>query len=150
MALRDVTEADLPILFEHQREPEANRVAAFAARDREGFMAHWRTNVLGQAHVKKKTIVVDDQVVGNIVSWDLEGKRFVGYWIGQAYWGRGIATGALAEFIADHEIARPLFAYVHVENAGSVRVLEKCGFRRSGDVVTGPDGVDELLMQLVE
>ena len=30
--LREVTEADLPILFEHQREPEANRMAAFPAR----------------------------------------------------------------------------------------------------------------------
>jgi RimJ/RimL family protein N-acetyltransferase len=150
MALRDVTEADLPILFEHQREPEGNRVAAFAARDREDFMTHWGTNVLGQSRVKKKAIVEDDQVVGNIVSWDLEGNRFVGYWIGQAYWGRGIATAALAEFVRDHEVARPVFAYVAVGNVGSVRVLEKCGFRRSGEAVTGPDGVDELLMQLAE
>ena len=31
--LRDVTEADLPILFEYQREPEANRMAAFPPRE---------------------------------------------------------------------------------------------------------------------
>jgi hypothetical protein len=37
MALRDVEEDDLEIFFEHQREPEANRVAAFPARDRDAF-----------------------------------------------------------------------------------------------------------------
>lgn len=39
--LREVLVADLPVFFEHQRDPEANRMAAFAARDRDAFMAHW-------------------------------------------------------------------------------------------------------------
>jgi hypothetical protein len=46
VVLRDVTEENLPIFFEHQRDPEANRMAAFAARDRDAFMAHW-TRILG-------------------------------------------------------------------------------------------------------
>jgi len=41
VVLRDVTEADLPILFDQQLDPEANRMAAFPARDRDAFMAHW-------------------------------------------------------------------------------------------------------------
>ena len=33
--LRDVEEDDLTIFFEHQRDPVANEMAAFAARDRD-------------------------------------------------------------------------------------------------------------------
>ncbi len=32
--LRDVEEADLPVFFEHQLDPEATRMADFSARDR--------------------------------------------------------------------------------------------------------------------
>jgi hypothetical protein len=37
--LREVVDSDLDAFFEHQREPEANRMAAFLARDREAFYA---------------------------------------------------------------------------------------------------------------
>jgi len=148
MGLRDVTEGDLPILFEHQREPEANRMAAFPERDEAAFMTHWRTKVLANPRNVKKAIVVDGEVAGNIVSWEHEGKHLVGYWIGTAYWGRGIATAALAELVADHVKTRPLYAYVAVRNVGSIRVLEKCGFQRIGEIVTGSHGIEELLMQL--
>lgn len=148
MALRDVKEEDLPILFEHQREPEAIRMAAFPARDHDAFMTHWRTNVLGNPSGKQKTIVVDGAVAGNIVSWEQDGKRLVGYWIAKAYWGRGVATAALTELVADHEQTRPLYAYVATQNVGSIRVLEKCGFAPVGEAETGHDGVKEILMQL--
>ena len=38
----EVEERDLPILFAYQDDPEANRMAAFPARDRDAFIAHWR------------------------------------------------------------------------------------------------------------
>src|SRR4051794_4604110 len=99
LSLRDVTEADLPILFEHQREPEATWMAAWPARDHDAFMTHWRTKVLPIPANKKKTIVLDGgEVAGNILSWEQDGKRLIGYWIGKAYWGRGVATLALTEF----------------------------------------------------
>ena len=148
MALRDVTEADLPILFEHQREPEANQMAAFPARDYDAFMNHWRKNVLGNASAKSKAIVVDGAIVGNIGSWEQDGKRLVSYWIAKAYWGRGLATMALVELLADHERTRPVYAYVATRNVGSIRVLEKCGFVQTGEPETVADGVDEVLMQL--
>ena len=129
MMLRDVTQDDLPIFFEHQRDPEANRMADFPAREWDAFLAHWRTKVLGVASARKKTIVVDGQVAGNVVSWEQAGKRLVGYWVGREYWGRGVATAALAEFL-QYETTRPLHAYVAAHNAGSIRVLEKCGFHR--------------------
>lgn len=148
MTLRDVVEDDLPTFFEHQREPEANEMAAFPARDRDAFMTHWRTKVLANPNNRSKTIVVDGHVVGNIVSWEQDGKRLVGYWLGRAHWGKGIASAALADYVANYETARPTYAFVASKNVGSIRVLEKCGFRRAGVPVMGHDGVEELLMQL--
>lgn len=129
--LRDVIESDLPIFFEQQIDPDATRMAAFPSRDREAFMAHWakirrdETNLL-------KTILFDRQVAGNIVSWQQDDEREVGYWLGKEYWGKGIATQALVEFL-NHVTQRPLYAHVAKHNLGSIRVLEKCGFTRYGE-----------------
>jgi RimJ/RimL family protein N-acetyltransferase len=145
--LRDVEEADLPVFFEHQREPDANRMAAFPARERDAFFAHWREKVLGNATARNKTIIVDGDVVGYVASWQDDGKRLVAYWLGRAYWGRGIGTSALREFLA-HETTRPLHAFVAAHNAGSIRVLERCGFQRVGGAATGADDVEEYLFCL--
>lgn len=147
--LRDVIEADLPIFFEHQRDPIAARMAAFASREREAFMAHWQNQVLGHAANKAKTVVVDGHAAGNVVSWEQEGKRLIGYWIGREHWGRGIATRALSEFLA-FETTRPVHAWVAQDNVASIRVLEKCGFRRHPATPphTGDDGVVEIPMML--
>lgn len=61
--LRPVTESDLPILFEYQREPEANEMAAFPARDRDAFIGHW-TKILGDETVVALAVVVDGCVAG--------------------------------------------------------------------------------------
>jgi RimJ/RimL family protein N-acetyltransferase len=144
--LRDVTEADLAVFFEHQRDPEASRMAAFPPRELDAFTAHWTTNILGDATVIKKAVLVDGWVVGSVVSFDHGGERLVGYWIGREHWGKGVATRALSEFLR-HETTRPLVAHVAKDNVASIRVLEKCGFERSGEHV-GEDGVEELIMEL--
>ncbi len=133
VVLREVAAADLPIIFEQQRDPVANRMAAFTARDPEdwdAFMAHW-TEVLSDAAITKRTIVASGQVVGNIACFPWEGKREVGYWIGREYWGRGLATRALRAFL-EEVTERPLYAAAASDNRASIRVLEKCGFTRTG------------------
>jgi RimJ/RimL family protein N-acetyltransferase len=145
--LRDVLEQDLPIFFEHQCEPEAHRMAGFRPRERDAFMLHWRTKVIGDPAARKRTIVVDGRVAGNIGSWGADGRRFVGYWIGREYWGRGIATAALSEFLGE-ESMRPLYAHVAVQNLGSIRVLQKCGFRQLDCIELGSDAVEEYCFQL--
>jgi len=124
--LREVTEDDLSIFFEHQLDPDATEMAAFPARDRDAFMAHW-VKIMADDVVILKTILFDGHVAGNIVSFEMSGKREVGYWIGKEYWGKSIATKALAAFL-DHVKTRPLYAHVAKHNIGSRRVLEKCGF----------------------
>jgi len=148
--LRDVVESDLDAFYEHQREPEANRMALFPARDRETFDAHWR-RILADDTLTKKTIVYEDEVAGNMLSWQQEGQRLIGYWVGREFWGKGLATRALAELVEELP-TRPLHAWVATSNVASVRVLEKCGFvvvasRTEHDEKLG-EPVEELLLEL--
>ena len=148
--LRDVIEDDLPIFFEQQRDPVATQMAAFPSRDRPAFMAHW-AKILADATMIAQTILFDEQVVGSIVSFELSGTREVGYWIGRQYWGKGVATTALAAFL-NHEQTRPLYAHVAKHNQGSLRVLEKCGFTIFGedrvDLDASGEQIEEYLLKL--
>ena len=136
VTLRDVMEADLPILYEHQLDTEATAMAAFPAREKEAFMAHWK-KVMGNSTNILRTILFNGQIAGNIVSWEQDNEQEVGYWLGRQYWGKGIATAALMQFL-DLVNMRPLYAHVVKQNIASRRVLEKCGFmihREDGDEV---------------
>ena len=133
LVLRNLVESDLPVLFEQQRDPAANWMAAFVSRDpsdRDAFLKHWR-RVLGDPSCTIKAIVRNGEVVGSVGSFLWEGKPQVTYWIGKQYWGQGIATRALAEFVRDLK-TRPLYASAARDNAASIRVLEKCGFTICG------------------
>ncbi len=148
--LRPVAQGDLPILFEHQRDPEANRMAAFPARDWDAFMAHW-TRLLGDDSLVKRAVVVDGQVAGNIGSWEQDGRVEIGYWIGREFWGKGIATRALGAFLGEVP-TRPLWAHVAAHNVASIRVLEKCGFRVTDEPLEPSDepedGIAEVTLKL--
>lgn len=146
--LRDVLESDLRTLFEHQLDPDATRAAGFPARDWEAFLAHWRNRVLADAANRAMAILVEGEVAGYVASWDDDGKRLIAYWIGKKFWGRGVAPAAVHEFLRDHEHGRPVYAYVALANARSIRVLEKCGFHRGVAPAAGPDGSEELLFRL--
>ncbi len=145
--LRDVSVDDLPIFFEHQRDPVAAEMAAFPSRDREPFMEHWTTRILNDERSIARTVLVDERVAGNVLCFDRGDKREVGYWIGREFWGQGVATRALSAFLSEVS-ERPLYAGVAKHNVASVRVLEKCGFVVVGDPEPGDDGVEELLLEL--
>ena len=147
--LRDVIESDLPILYEQQLDPDALAMAAFPSRDREAFMAH-SARIMSDESIIFKAIIFDGQVAGSMVSWVMEGEREVGYWLGKEYWGKGIATQALAQYVAIVK-TRPLYAHVARHNIGSRRVLEKCGFQDIGeDAYMNPAGaeVEEFILKL--
>lgn len=125
--IRDVVESDLPVLFAQQNDPPANAMAAFPAKELEPFMAHWR-GMMKDPNGYKKTIAADGKVLGNVLCFRRGGRDLIGYWIGREYWGKGIATRALAMFL-EQVTTRPLFALVATHNVGSAKVLTKCGFR---------------------
>ena len=148
--LRDVTESDLPIFYEQQLDPDATAMAAFPSRDRESFMAHWAKIMADETGILK-AILFDGQVAGNIVCWEQDGEREVGYWIGKQYWGNGIATRALAEFLNQVK-TRPLVAHVAKHNVASRRVLEKCRFTRIKEdkyYNTRGEEIEEVVLKLV-
>ena len=129
-------------------------MAAFTAKDptdREAFTAHWN-KIMTDVTVILKTVVCDRQVVGSVLSYEEAGKAEVSYWIGKAYWGRGIATWALSEFLAHVNGTRPIYARIAKGNLGSRRVLQKCGFGIIGESkgfanARGKE-IEELLLEL--
>ena len=154
--LRDVVHADLPIFFENQLDQEANYMAAFTAKDptnREAFTAHWHKILANETNIIR-TIIFNEQVAGSVSSYEDEGRPEVTYWLGKEYWGKGIATRALKEFLASHNTIRPIYARVAKDNPGSRRVLEKCGFTVVGEFkgfanARGQE-IEELLLELGE
>ena len=144
--LREVDPQDIAIFFEQQDDPVASAMAAFPSRDRAAHDVHW-ARILADDSLLARTIVEDGQVVGNIGIWVADGERSVGYWIGRPYWGRGYATRALAEFVAEVR-ERPLHARVAEHNVGSIRVLAKCGFWIVGEEQHDGDPVKEIVMRL--
>lgn len=84
-------------------------------------------------------ITVEGKVVGNITA---ERQRNIhrqtaelGYYLGEAFWGRGIMTSAVRQIchdvFAESDILR-IFAQPFAENIASCRVLEKAGFTQEG------------------
>ena len=133
ITLRPVQPEDLEVFYLNNKDPDAVWMAAFTAKDpadRETFDAHW-ARIMKSDTVIIRTIVYNDEIAGSVLKYEMEGAAEVSYWIGRAFWGQGIATAALKEFIQELE-ARPLHARAAADNLGSVRVLEKCGFIRTG------------------
>lgn len=151
--LRDVAESDLPIFYQQQLDPVANTMAAFTPKDptdRDAFTARW-SKILADPAITVKTILFQGQIAGHIVCHTWFGPPEISYWIGREYWGQGIATSALAQFLT-YVKTRPLYARAAKDNIGSIRVLQKNGF-----VITDTDmgysnargeEVDEVILQL--
>jgi RimJ/RimL family protein N-acetyltransferase len=129
VTLREMTLEDLPVLFEHQRDPVAAEMAAFSSRDWDAFVAHEAKLRLDPTAIRR-TIVADGRVVGSIGAWG-EDEREIGYWIDRAVWGKGLASAAVAALLAEVG-ERPLTAHVAEHNVGSMQVLERNGFVETG------------------
>ncbi|MDM4718568.1 GNAT family N-acetyltransferase [Micromonospora sp. WMMA1363] len=135
LRLRPVHDGDLPLFFAHLQDAEANWMAAFGPADpgdRVVFDAHWR-RVRDDPAVVPRTVVVGGDVVGHVIAFPAGDCTEVSYWIDPRRWGRGYATGALTELLAEVS-HRPVHARVAKDNRASLAVLRKCGF-----VVTGED-----------
>lgn len=154
LVLRDVVEADLPIFFEQQLDPEANHMAAFTVMtpaNRKAFDERW-AGILTDPTIIVKTIVYNGEIAGSVLSYQDDDRPEVSYWLGRDFWGRGVATRALATFLAEANHTRPIYARVAADNLGSRRVLEKCGFeiigRARGFAYARGEEIEELILEL--
>ncbi|MGW4595282.1 GNAT family N-acetyltransferase [Streptomyces sp. NPDC004457] len=131
ITLRAVRDGDLPVFCRQMTDPEALRMAAFGPEDPydpQALAAYWQ-RVRNSSDVLR-TVLADGEVAGNTAVYGVAGEREVTYWIGRAYWGRGVATAALRALLAEVP-ERPLYARAAADNHASLRVLEKCGFREA-------------------
>ncbi|MBL9002113.1 MAG: GNAT family N-acetyltransferase [Phycisphaerae bacterium] len=128
--LRPVCPTDVDALYAMQCDPEANRMAGTKPRGESAFRELWSKS-LADPDGLHRVIMHDGAVVGGISCFEMDSRVMVGYWIARSHWGRGLATRALAAFL-ELTRRRPLHAYAAVTNVASIRVLERCGFRRNG------------------
>jgi RimJ/RimL family protein N-acetyltransferase len=133
VSLRPLEDTDLDAIYRQVTDPESIRMAAFTARDqtdRGAFLA--RTSRLrADASVTHLVIDVDGAVAGTIGCFRMGDQLEVTYWVDRTQWGKGIASAALQLLLAE-TTERPVFARAASDNVGSLRVLEKAGFRRVG------------------
>lgn len=118
------------MLYRIQQDPEGNVLAATYPRDVDTFNTVWARVIADPAAVQR-AILVGDTVVGSIGLHKQDGRDAVGFWIDRACWGKGIAGRALGLLLKEVSI-RPLLARAARDNAASIRVLERNGFRVSG------------------
>lgn len=131
--LRPTAVDDLETLFQFQLDDEANHLAAFTSKNsanKEAYIAKF-TKLLADPTINNQTIIAGTVIVGSIAKFIMEGDAEITYWIDKNFWGKGIATNALKDFLA-LETTRPLFGRVAFDNLGSQKVLEKCGFVKIG------------------
>ncbi len=131
--LRQTQKTDLEFFFQFQLDKEANCLAAFTPKDpadKEAYFGKF-TKFLNDRTINMQTILVDEIIAGSIAKFEVEGDAEVTYWIDRNFWGKGIATTALKNFLTI-ENTRPIFGRVAFDNSGSQKVLEKCGFIKIG------------------
>jgi len=91
--------------------------------------------------LKNFAIIYKNKAVGgigvNILHDVFRVNAEIGYWLGEKYWNRGIATKALKAMIKytfDTFLVSRIFAHVFESNESSIRVLKKCGFLQEGNL----------------
>ena len=133
VSLRPLEDRDLDAIYEQGTDPESIRMAAFTAADptdRGAFLARM-SRLRADPSVSNRVIDVDGAFAGTIASFRMDDQLEVTYWVDRAHWGKGVASAALQLLLAE-TAERPVHARAASDNVGSLRVLEKAGFRRVG------------------
>jgi RimJ/RimL family protein N-acetyltransferase len=139
--LRPYRHGDEPslVLYANNRNVSRNMRDRFPYPYTPADAREWTARVSGQMPVTNFAIVVDDTAVGGIgleLGTDVHRRSAeIGYWLGEPFWGRGLATEALR---AVTEYAFRTFDICRLEagvfgwNPASARVLEKVGYTLEG------------------
>ena len=133
ITLSKTEKGDLNAFFQFQLDKEANYLAAFTSKDPHDKSAYIEkyTKHLADPTINMRTIKANDEIVGSVAKFVIENEAEITYWIDKKFWGQGIATTALKEFLKIEQI-RPIHARVAFDNFGSQKVLEKCDFVKIG------------------
>jgi RimJ/RimL family protein N-acetyltransferase len=157
LVLREFTEADAALLFALDQDPEVVRhVGPYTLPSVEAYINHIRTRFLPLYALDPPRGVwaAAEKAAGRFVGWfhlkpgsDYRfaaecgyrpGDADLGYRLARACWGRGLATegaAALVRLAAEDPHTRRVVACALAANRASVRVLEKVGLTRTGEVI---------------
>jgi [ribosomal protein S5]-alanine N-acetyltransferase len=125
-----------------------------------GDARNWLENVVGCKPETNFAIDVAGEAVGGIgftLQPDVTHRSAeIGYWLGEEFWGRGIATEALIAVsnhaFSNYDICR-LYAHVFEWNRASARVLEKAGYEFEGrlrkSVTKEGQTIDQLMYAMI-
>ncbi|UQU68006.1 GNAT family N-acetyltransferase [Couchioplanes caeruleus] len=151
--LRPVRDDDLDGIFDQMRDPVAVRMAAFTAddpEDRAEFDAHMR-RLRTSPEIDLWAVTADGELAGTIASFPVGTDTEITYWFGRSWWGRGVATAAVRLYLGTLAV-RPITARAASDNAGSLAVLRKAGFRKVGTEVAYATGrgaeIEETVLRL--
>lgn len=133
ITLIETEKDDLKTFFQFQLDKEASYLAAFTPKDPNDKAAYLEkyTKHLADPTIHMRTIKVNDVIAGSIAKFVIENEAGITYWIDKQFWGQGIATTALNNFLKIEQ-TRPIYGRVAFDNYGSQKVLEKCGFVKIG------------------
>jgi RimJ/RimL family protein N-acetyltransferase len=133
VSLRPLEDRDLDAIYQQVTDPESIRMAAFTAEDQTDHRAFLNrmSRIRANTSASNRVIDVDGAIAGTIASFRIDDQLEVTYWIDRTQWGKGIATAAL-QLLLTETAERPVYARAASDNVGSLRVLEKAGFRRVG------------------
>ncbi len=133
ITLAPTTLAELDTLFYIQMNEEGNYLAAFtspASAKRDSYIEK-HSKFLSDPTIRQRTIKIGGKIAGSIAKFMMQGEAEITYWIDRNFWGKGVATAALKAFLLE-EKTRPLCGRVAFDNYGSQKVLEHCGFVKTG------------------
>ncbi len=136
IGLRAVRDSDLDAIFDQMRDPVAVRMAAFTADDpddRAAFDAHL-ARLRTDPEILMFAVTVDGELAGTVAAFPVGDDTEITYWLDRSWWGRGVATEAV-DLLLELVPVRPITARAASDNAGSLAVLQKVGFRPVGKEV---------------
>jgi RimJ/RimL family protein N-acetyltransferase len=129
VSLRPLEDRDLDTIYQQVTDPESVRMAAFTAEDQtdRGAFLNRMSRLRADTSVSYRVIDVDGAIAGTIASFRIDNRPEVTYWVDR-------------------------YARAASDNVGSLRVLEKAGFRRVGvnrDFAPGRgEEIEETILRL--
>ncbi len=139
--IRSYERRDMSALYEYANNPRVSMHLrdAFPYPYRRRDAARWVEAALAQEEETHFAIATAAELIGGVglqLQSDVHRKSAeLGYWLGEPFWGRGIATlavRAMVDYAFDHFDLVRLYAHVFAGNPASERVLQKAGFVHEG------------------
>lgn len=146
LRLREFSLEDETQLLPFARKPEQLRYMLFSLANADevtSFLAHAIRQIDAKPRQEYHLVMedaADSSFVGSValmIEPDAPSSAELGYWLHESQWGKGYAAEA-SRAIVDYGFAslglHRIWGKCHVDNAGSARVMEKCGMTLEGTI----------------